>query len=206
MEKTIVYIDGFNLYFGLRACYGHRFMWLDLQKLAASLLQSHQSLVETKYFTSRITGPIDKSSRQSVFIDALGTLRDFQIFYGRYQRNPFHCRNCGNKDFIPNEKMTDVNIATEMLCDAFSNRFESAILISGDADLVAPVQSIVSMTPKKHVTVAFPPRRQSYSLQKVASQWMVIGRASVKKSLFPIEVITKTGFVLKCPEKWLGNR
>lgn len=33
--------------------------------------------------------------------------------------------------------MTDVNIAVEMMRDAFQDRFDAALLISADSDLVA---------------------------------------------------------------------
>src|SRR6266536_636756 len=37
--RVAAYVDGFNLYFGLKAKYGRRYLWLDLQALAASLLR-----------------------------------------------------------------------------------------------------------------------------------------------------------------------
>ena len=39
MERVIVYIDGFNLYFGIREKFGKKFLWLDLIKLSKSLLK-----------------------------------------------------------------------------------------------------------------------------------------------------------------------
>jgi len=41
--RVTVYIDGFNLYFGLRDQYGRKYLWLDLQALAESLLRAGQS-------------------------------------------------------------------------------------------------------------------------------------------------------------------
>lgn len=122
MDRVVGYIDGFNLYFGLKASKWHRYYWLNLQLLLANLLKANQELVFTKYFTSRVSYPPDKQKRQSIFIDALETLDNFQIFYGKYQSIPRRCKKCGFKDMVPNEKMTDVNIAVEMLTDAFQDR------------------------------------------------------------------------------------
>jgi len=72
--STIVYIDGFNLYFGLTEKGWRKYLWLDLKKFANWLLLPDQTLVHTKYFTSRITKPVSKQRRQSIFIDALNTL------------------------------------------------------------------------------------------------------------------------------------
>lgn len=65
MERIIIYIDGFNLYFGLKSKGWQRYYWLNLQKLAQNLLTENQQLITTKYFTSRISKPPEKSRRQA---------------------------------------------------------------------------------------------------------------------------------------------
>jgi uncharacterized LabA/DUF88 family protein len=62
-----------------------------------------------------------------------------------------------------NPKMTHVNIATQMIIDAFQNNFDRVMLISGDSDLVPPIRAIHENFGEKRVFVAFPPRRQSSS-------------------------------------------
>lgn len=202
MQRVIAYIDGFNLYFGLRSAGWKRYYWLNLQSMARNLLQPEQELVLTKYFTSRVSYPPDKERRQSTFIDALQTLDDFQIFYGHYQANPQHCHRCGNKVMVPNEKMTDVNIAVEMMSDAYQDLFDSALLISADSDLTAPIKAIKSLFPDKRVVVAFPPQRHSAQLQRLANAYLHIGRANLAKSVFPDEIQTADGYVLKRPLEW----
>lgn len=98
--------------------------------------------------------------------------------------------------------MTDVNIATELLVDAFANRFDVALLISADSDLVPPVRAIRRHFPHKRVIVAFPPERHSKELTDSATCRFMISRGYLKKSQFPDEVVTEAGFVLKRPEKW----
>ena len=43
MKQAIAYIDGFNLYFGLRSKGWKRFYWLNLQKVAQHLLKPDQT-------------------------------------------------------------------------------------------------------------------------------------------------------------------
>jgi len=202
MEKVIVYIDGFNFYFGLKEKGWKRYYWLNLQKLAENLLKPFQELVTTKYFTSRISLPPNKQKRQSTFIEALETLDNFQIFYGTYQINKIKCKRCGNIFPKPNEKMTDVNIATELLTDAFLDRFDKAILISADSDLSAPIKKVKKLFPDKRVIVAFPPARFSYELSKLAHAFFTIGRKKIAESIFPDEVMKKDGYVLIRPDLW----
>ena len=201
-EPVIVYIDGFNLYFGLKSTGWKRLYWLNLQTMAQNLLKAGQDLVFTKYFTSRVSYPADKERRQSTFLEALETLNDFRIYYGHYRANPQRCRKCGNKVMVPSEKMTDVNIAVEMMSDAHQDLFDVALLISADSDLTAPILAIKNLFPEKRVIVAFPPQRHSAQLQRLAHGFLQIGRANLAKSVFPDKVQKADGFVLQRPSEW----
>jgi uncharacterized LabA/DUF88 family protein len=203
-QRVIVYVDGFNLYFGLKTKKWKSFYWLNIQKLAINLLKSNQDLISTKYFTSRIALPPDKAKRQGTFIEALETLENFKIYYGNYQSNSKTCRKCGNIESVPNEKMTDVNIAVEILTDAFEDLYDIAILISGDSDLSAPIQKIKKLFPSKKIILAFPPSRFSFSLSQLSNGHFMIGEKTLAKSLFPDEVTKKDGYVLKKPARWVN--
>ncbi len=202
MNRVIAYIDGFNLYFGLRERGWRRFYWLNVQLLVQNLLKFNQELVMTKYFTARIIGAPDKQKRQSTFIEALETLPDLKIFYGKYQLNPRECPNCGFKDRVPNEKMTDVNIAVEILSDAVNDKFDIALLLSADSDLTPLVSAIKDTFTQKRIVVAFPPARQSVELSNIAHACLRIGRANFARSLFADKVKKADGFILQRPSTW----
>lgn len=202
MTRVIAYIDGFNLYFGLRDKGWRRFYWLNVKLLAQNLLKFNQQLVMTKYFTARVIGAPDKQKRQSTFIEALETLSNLKIFYGKYQLNPRKCPNCGFKDKVPNEKMTDVNIAVEMFSDAINGEFDIALLLSADSDLVPPVRAIKNTFTQKRIVVAFPPKRSSVELENIAHACLRIGRANFARSLLPDKVTKADGFVLQRPSAW----
>ncbi len=103
---------------------------------------------------------------------------------------------------VPNEKMTDVNISVELMQDAFQDRFETALLISADSDLIAPVAAVQRLFPGKRVVVACPPGRFSTHLCGAASAHFAIGRAAVAKSQFPEHVPATSGFLLQRPSSW----
>lgn len=141
-------------------------------------------------------------ARQNTYLEALGALDDFHIFYGKYQQTPRTCAACGAVDLVPSEKMTDVNIAVELLVDAYGNSFDDAILVSADSDLVAPVKAVKRLFPGKRLILAFPPARASKELRKVADAAFTIGRAKLAASQFPRAVKWKDGFILKRPQDW----
>jgi len=201
MDKVIAYIDGYNLYYGLRDQGWKRFYWLNLQKLAEQFLKPNQTLVETKYFTTIVKYPDDKRRRQQVFLEALQTLPNLSIFYGHFLSDPVTCHQCGHTYTTHHEKMTDVNISVELMKDAFQDRFDVAFLISADSDLVSPVRTVQQLFPKKKVISIFPPGRFSSALKRISAGTLRIGHVNLSKSLFP-ERVNKNGIVLDRPNRW----
>ena len=51
-RRVMVYFDGLNLYYGLKEGGWRRHYWLDLRRLARSMLLNGQALVGVKYFTA----------------------------------------------------------------------------------------------------------------------------------------------------------
>lgn len=200
-ERVQVYVDGFNLYFGMLEAGLDQCKWLNLKSLTHQILRPDQSLVGIKYFTSRVSDNPEKQKRQAAYIEALETI-GVEIYYGKYHSNSLECHRCGNIWATYNEKMTDVNIATQMLIGAYQDQYDTAMLISGDSDLVPPIRMIHSLFQNKRVFVAFPPKRHSKSIALVAKGSMVIGRRNLMASQFDEEVTKTDGFVLRKPLTW----
>jgi uncharacterized LabA/DUF88 family protein len=200
-EKVVAYIDGFNLYFGMRDVGLDQCRWLNVKELVSSLLKPNQELVAVKYFTSRVSNNPDKQKRQSTYIDALEST-GCEIFYGNYQDGSEECKRCGHIWRTAKEKMTDVNIATAIIVDAYKNEYDMAMLISGDSDLTPPINAVHSLFAHKRVLIAFPPKRHNSSMALVSKGSMIIGRKKLADAQFDEEVISKTGYKLKRPSEW----
>lgn len=201
MERVVAYVDGFNLYFGLLEAGFTNYKWLNLQSLIQNLLKPTQELVKVKYFTSRVSNNPDKQKRQTLYIEALESV-GIQVFYGHYQKNKIECHHCGHAWPTFSEKMTDVNIATHLLMDAFQDQYDMAMLVSGDSDLVPPIKTIHKLFEKKRVFVAFPPRRHNNSVAIVARGSITIGRKKLGASQFDIEVKKADGYLIRKPKEW----
>jgi len=209
MKRAIAYVDGFNLYFGIRETKKPTLKWLNIQALVQQLLArpsfvrrcgTHE-LVETKYFTSLISRKPAKERRQQTFLEALQTLEDFEIYYGKYSFQPQWCPNCRTHYELPTEKMSDVNLSVELMRDAFQDRFDTALIVSADSDLVPPVQAVKELFPRKIIAVALPPNRRSGHLVSVADYRLKIWERLVGKCLFPLKIPTDSG-VIECPLEW----
>ena len=205
MQRVAAYIDGFNLYFGLRQSKLRRYYWLDLPALITTLLKPDQQLVATHYFTARIKTNGHNAAdakRQSDYIDALATRPGLTTQFGHYQQKTRQCKQCGATWPDYEEKMTDVNIAVQMLADAFEDRFDTAIIVSGDSDLTTPIQQVRQRFPNKRLIVAFPPNRHSEQLKKVAHGHLTVGDDKLRRSQLPDPVITASGYHLQRPAYW----
>lgn len=200
-ERVIVYIDGFNLYFGLRNAGYSKCKWLNLYAFSKSLLKENQELISVKYFTSRITKDPERQKRQNTYLEALEAA-GVKILYGKFQADKVECLRCGRIWINYNEKLTDVNLATHMLVDAYKDQYDTAVLVSGDSDLVPPVRSVHENFSNKRVFIVFPPRRHNVSMSAVARGTMIIGRKKLNDHQFPEYVTNNAGYTLKKPENW----
>lgn len=205
MQRVIAYVDGFNLYFGLKDSRFKKYYWLDLPALASALLKPDQQLAATHYFTARIRTNgrnADDAKRQTTYIDALAAQPNLTVQEGHYLEKPRRCKTCGATWTAYEEKMTDVNIAAQMLADAYEDRFDTALVMSGDSDLTTPIQQVRTRFPNKRLIVAFPPKRQSAQLKKVANGYLSIGEDKLRQNQLPDPVLTADGYPLHRPAHW----
>lgn len=155
--RTHAYVDAFNLYYG--ALKGSRFKWLNLRTLCDLLLPQH-GVRSIKYFTALVSAwPHDpgQPQRQQLYLRALRTLPEVEIVHGHYLSHavwmPLADRTGPRperaKVIKTEEKGSDVNLATHLLCDAFADSYDTAVIISNDSDLLLPIQIVRSRFGKK---------------------------------------------------------
>lgn len=204
MSRVIAYIDGFNLYFGLRSRRWQKYYWLNLVRLAGRLLRQDQQLESTHYFTAIVPGGGSNAAmrRQTTYLDALRTLDRLTLHFGHFLDKSLNCRRCGNVWRSYEEKMTDVNIATQMLSDAFDDGFDTALLLSADSDLTAPVRLILNRFPGKRIVIVQPPGRFSVNLSRTATAYFTLGETHLRNSQLPDTVRRADGYILRRPEHW----
>lgn len=204
-NRVMAYIDGFNLYYGMRSKGWRRYYWLDLVRLSDRLLRPDQILAGVRYFTARVipdADSVDKARRQNTYLEAITTLPGLVIHYGYYLPKTQRCSDCAASWQTYEEKMTDVNIAVELLSDAYDDKFDTAIVVSADSDLARPITTIRERFPGKWVVVAFPPDRVSKLLRSVATATFSIGRDALRDSQMPQNIFKQDGGIAERPIEW----
>jgi uncharacterized LabA/DUF88 family protein len=200
--KTFLYIDGFNLYYS--ALRDSPFRWLDPVALASSAFQRNR-IVGTKFFTAQVTAlshDPHQPDRQQTYWRALRTLPNLEILLGDFRTRVVRAKVVTPPPntievYKTEEKGSDVNLGAHLLMDGFLGKYDAAIVITGDSDLVTPIRMACSQL-KKPVGVLNPqrlsgpshrPPRRSAGLKNAAAfyqngvTWNQLQRAQFPDSL-----------------------
>jgi len=204
--KIIVYIDGFNLYYGCLKDTPYR--WLDLYKMC-TLLFPNDEIIKIKYFTAPIkvkmnAEDLDRPNRQRIYLRALKTLGNLEIIEGIFLRHKVSMKLAKGPGYalvIKNEeKGTDVNIATHLVNDAHNKAFEKAVVITNDSDLVTPIK-VVTKEINLPLTIISPFEKNNIQLKSSATDVKQIRNGLLSVSQFP-EKLSDTIGEFCIPELW----
>jgi uncharacterized LabA/DUF88 family protein len=218
--RTIVYIDGLNLYY--RALKGTRHKWLDLEALSYASLPPNLSIAQINYYTTRVSGRIDPNGPkdQHAYLRALATRPLIKIHYGRFLTNQ---KWSGLAPPIPSfkpdpttliitpdpvvarvwkteEKGSDVNLAAHLVRDAFMKSFDEAAILTNDTDLREPMR-IVKEEVGLPITLLTPVDTPHKSLCDVATHVRHI-RPYIGPCQFPPSLTAANGKQILKPSDW----
>lgn len=205
--RATVYVDGFNMYNGSIKDTPHK--WLDIQAYFEKLRQ-HEQIVKVNYFTAVMSG--DRGVRQQVYLNALETLPKVSVIVGRYKMKNVNCRvsaccHPGAKHFSAwEEKRTDVNIALQILDDAYQDATDHFIVVSGDSDLVPVLHRVKQRFNRKKLIVYIPARDQSRGaateMRGAADKHATLPMDLMKFCHLPPKVPDGSGGWITKPKEW----
>jgi len=202
-QRVIVYVDGFNFYYGLRKNPNwKKYYWLDVVKFFEMFMKENQELIAVKYFSAK-PDDIEKSRNQNAFFQANKENPKFQLILGKYLKKEVVCYGCGRTIYTHEEKESDVRIATQVIRDVFKNNCDIAIIVSADSDMVPAVEIAIEEGHK--VFVYFPPFQQSSNLRTLCGGAIDLNRyeSRFKQCILPEVVHLKTAnYDLHIPTKW----
>lgn len=204
--RTIFFIDGFNLYHSLCKTSYDQFKWLNLRKLCEQFLQSKDVLIDVFYFSALPTWNHEKRSNHEVYINALKT-EDIKVILGKFKSVSKKCLvrcDFNRKTFKTfEEKETDVNVAIKLIEFALTDKFDKAVIISGDSDLIPPVLRIKQLLPHKKIHCVVPGK--GYDIIQKCDHGIRLKKKHLAKSVFP-KNIRSSGTKIICPKnEWLPS-
>jgi uncharacterized LabA/DUF88 family protein len=215
--RTVVYVDGFNLYY--RALKNSRHKWLNLCAVCEAALPKICNIVAINYYTARVSGSRNPSSPkdQNTYLRALGTLLNLTVHFGNFQVTnawmplvepiqfwppgvtpyPIPISICAAKT---EEKGSDVNLGAHLVRDAFAGRFEHAAIVTNDTDLKEPIRMVVQEA-NLPVTLLTPSDKPAKSLKDLATDVRHLN-PYLGVSQFPDPVIGRDGRLIAKPADW----
>jgi NYN domain len=214
--RTIVYVDGFNLYYRLLEK-RPALKWLDLKALAATLLRPANVITGVRYYTAHISGRVDPTApaRQQRYLEALRTLPEVSVHLGAFLISEKFAGLVHPPEFRPRvalpqpwpdvakvvkveEKGSDVNLACHLLLDAFQGSYDVAAVISNDSDLVEPIR-ITTQILGKPVGLLSPVGNPNPELRRAASFIRRISVSDIAASQLPDPVVRPDGTTIPKP-------
>ena len=206
-EKTWVYIDSFNLYYGALNPRGQKTLglkWLDLESWLKKIFPRND-IQKIKLFTARVSGKYDptKPVRQDTYFRALRTLKTIEIIEGTFlfRKKRVHItKDVDLYAMIPEEKGTDVNLAAHLVNDGHKKCFQTAIVVSNDSDLAEAVR-IVTPEVRLKVGILNPYPTFTNDLIKHSTLKQLIRMGAILTSQFPAILTDSVGQFTK-PISW----
>ncbi len=205
---TNIYVDGFNLYYGALRKTPYR--WVNLNTLFQLLLPNN-TIQDIKYFTALVSArPSDltQPQRQQLYLRALATVPNISVHLGHFLVHevmmalvvPPGQPQQFVKVIKTEEKGSDVNLATQLLHDAHMNRFDVAVVVSNDSDLLGPIK-IVRNELRKKVGILNPQKHPSRAILPHIDFIKQIRAGALQASLFPNQLSDQHGLFRK-PQAW----
>lgn len=197
MERVMVFIDGSNFYHGLREEFeikkeeAHKFPTMDFSKFANFLCGTSRKLEKIYYYNAPLSqNDKDKESykEQQRFFNSLKFVPNLIFTKGRLEKRFIKIEHKGIAKLFGKESVSfyvekgiDVNIAVDMLKLAFTNQYDTAILVSGDGDFASVVEAVKSLG--KKVECAYVSKRKCYHLRQAADRFISLDKNNLAPCL-----------------------
>ena len=169
--RTVVYVDGYNLYYGLLR--KTTLKWLDLFALFRDhVLDPEAELIQVRYYTAPVLGRMcdspESPQRQRRYLQALRKMypEKIAIIEGKilattpFQRLVKPIAEAPDLQMVQvydfNEKKTDVNLAADLIAGAWTGAYDQAVVCSNDTDLEAALSTVRQHHPSIRLGVVAP--------------------------------------------------
>lgn len=216
MAKYVSFlVDGFNLYHSLREIERLAKVpvkWLDLRALCESYLQAVRNGIGERveiagihYFSalahhlSRMDPGIVERHRD--YVAALEN-RGVSVALSQFKLKDIPCPHCRRTFTRAEEKETDVALGVKLIEVLARNECDTAVLVTGDTDLIPAIRAARRLFPHRKIGVGFPFLRHNAALKLASDYHFRIGQKDVERSRLPNHIQLADGRTLTKPASW----
>lgn len=147
MKRISIFIDGNNFYHGLRNLYGKdkSLKKFNFEKFINFLIKNNE-LIEIFYYNAQLDKSKDpkKFSSQKEFFEKLKQIPKLNLRLCKLLKRKIP----NSKEYYYVLKEDDIHMAVDIVEGACDDKFNTAVLISGDGDFVPAVKSVKNRNKK----------------------------------------------------------
>ena len=202
-NRTMFFIDGFNVYHALDSERLSNYKWLNYWALSEKFLRGRDRLVDVLYFTAYSPWNESKRTRHKLLVSA-NVDCGVRVILGQFRRTTKKCQICNAQYQTYEEKRTDVNIAVHLFVNAQKDNYDKAVIVSGDSDLIPAVTAVTETFVDKHFSLVIPIGRRAQELQECVGNdaSMRMKELHLRTSQFPDTFRLRDGKEVKKPIQW----
>ena len=207
-KKVVVYVDGFNLYHGLKNLKKSHLKWLNLRSLAEKFIDRNTEVIVKAYYFSAIATHMDNDTvqRHKTYIEALEA-NGIEFVGGNFKKKWLTYKNnhIDIKWKKHEEKETDVNISIYMVRDAMKGGFDKFVLITNDTDIVPAVKMARNENKNIRFKLLTPPTLDTHDSLLNAVKPGTCSRLTeghIQNSLLPDKIQKANGKIIYMPEQY----
>ena len=139
--KVSIFIDGNNFYHGLKYLYknSRKFIDFNFEKFC-EYLSNKRTIVNVFYYNASLdkTKDFEKYKSQQRFFEKLKKVPNLRLILCKLLKRKIKDTN----EYYYILKEDDIHMAVDMIEGVCDNKFDTAILVSGDGDFVPAVNSV----------------------------------------------------------------
>lgn len=224
-RKVNVYIDWFNLYHAVEKLWD-KYKWINLRKLSENYIDTKTQEIKSVYFFSAYPEwNKEKTKRHKNYVKALMservTIRNWKFNqvsrkFRKRSNNIInvilwstileYLRKTLWDKVIPKEieystheeKRTDVNIVLQIFEDAVKEKYDDAIIISWDSDIIPVITSVNNTIKWKKFISVLPYRSKWKDIKKACDSFQSMTKDHLEDSFFSDEV-KFNWYIIKSP-------
>ena len=201
--RVSAYIDGYNVYHAILKTDQPHHLWCDLKSLLSNFVQpKSETLSEVHYFSAFATWKPVQMQRHRAYVAALQAT-GVQTHMARFSEKTRFCRSCKSSWKSHEEKETDVKLAVNLIRDAVQDKFDRALIVSRDSDLVPAARVFKELFPNKQLGVVAPYKSgHSTEMLSICDLKHKIRLKHHEQNLLPATITLADGRIISRPNSY----
>ena len=193
-ERVVIFIDGSNFYHSSKKL--NVVDKINFQKLINELVGDRE-LAKAFYYNSPLDISVNPKIywKQQKFFDMLRKIPKIEVILCKQRK----VKRDGKFEY--EVKGDDTHLVSDLVGEAYENLYDTAIIISGDSDLIPAVQAVKETFPAKTVGVVIPIGRRAEALKQATHFHMKMKLKHLETCQLPAR-IELDGKVITRPKSW----